>query len=213
METTTGVKQGCVLSPILFNLFINKLPEVFDDTCDPVLLNEEKLSILMWADDVLVPSLSAKGLQQAINKTYKFFSELDLSVNSKKTKVMIFNLRGLTLGDHPDHFFMCGNNRLEVASDYTYLGLKVKPSGTFSMAIEELYKKASRAWFAISNIIYKHKKLHIRRAFKIFDSLVAQVALYGCELWTPYSLKGGSENTSIDLLANGEGFSPERLNQ
>ena len=87
-----------------------------------------------------------------------FFSELDLSVNDKKTKVMVFNPRGLTLNDHPDHTFICGNNRLEVASEYTYLGLKLKQSGVFTMAIEELYKKASCAWFTISNIVYQHKK-------------------------------------------------------
>ena len=51
--TTTGVKQGCVLSPIIFNLFIMGLPEALDDdgTTDPVTLNNEKLSVLMWADD------------------------------------------------------------------------------------------------------------------------------------------------------------------
>ena len=101
---------------------------------------------------------------------------------------MVFNPRGLTLKDHPDHIFVCGHNKLEVASEYTYLGLKLKPSGVFTMATEELYKKASRAWFAISNIVYQHKKLPISRAFQIFESLVAPVALYGCELWTPYSL-------------------------
>ena len=94
---------------------------------------------------------------------------------------MVFNLRGLTLDDHPDHIFVCGCKRLDVASEYTYLGLKLKPSGSFTMAIEELYKKASRAWFAISNIVYQHKKLPVRRAFQMFDSLVAPVALYGCE--------------------------------
>ena len=86
--TTTGVKQGCVLSPIIFNLFIMGLPEHLHDdgSLDPVFLNNEKLSVLMWADDVLVLSLSAKGLQSAITKTFEFFQNLDLSVNAKKPK-------------------------------------------------------------------------------------------------------------------------------
>ena len=70
------------------------------------------------------------------------------------------------------------------------------------MAIEELYKKASRAWFSISNIVYHHKKLPVRRAFQMIDSLVAPVALYGCELWTPFSFKSGSLDSLKDLLSN-----------
>ena len=126
---------------------------------------------------------------------------------------MVFNLRGQTLNDHPDHIFKCGDKILEIASEYTYLGLKLKPSGAFTMAIDELYKKASRAWFAISNIVYQHKKLPTNKALQIFDSLVAPVALYGCELWTPFSLKVGSLDRSNDLLYNSEGFSSEHLNQ
>ena len=82
--TTTGVKQGCVLSPILFNLFINKLPFCYDNKCDPVYLGNEAINCLMWADDCVVMSTSAKGLQTSINKTVNFFRELGLEVNTKK---------------------------------------------------------------------------------------------------------------------------------
>ena len=93
--TSTGVKQGCIFSPILFNLFINKLPDVFDSDCHPVLVNSKPVHCLMWADDYVVMSTSESGLQRSINKTVSHFSQLGLTVNKKKTKVMVFNARGL----------------------------------------------------------------------------------------------------------------------
>ena len=46
--TTIGLKQGCGISPLVFNLFMNKLPDVFNQTCDPAKLQNEKLTSLLW---------------------------------------------------------------------------------------------------------------------------------------------------------------------
>ena len=92
--TSIGVKQGCGLSPLLFNLFINKLPEIFDYTCDPVKLGNLDINSLLWADDLVILSSSAEGLQNSIDKTYSFYQNLGLDINTKKTKVMIFNAAG-----------------------------------------------------------------------------------------------------------------------
>ena len=82
--TTIGLKQGCCLSGLLFNLFVNKLPSIYDLTCDPVSILDEKVSCLLWADDLLIMSRSATGLQNAINKTKSFYDSLGLEVNQKK---------------------------------------------------------------------------------------------------------------------------------
>ena len=61
-DTTDGVKQGCILSPFFFNVFLSDLPSIFDNTCDPVQLNISPLQCLLYADDLIIMSESARGL-------------------------------------------------------------------------------------------------------------------------------------------------------
>ena len=97
IKSTIGLKQGCVFSPILFNLFINKISSIFDETCSPVKINNVNLSSLLWADDLMLVSQTSTGLQNAINKMNTFYQSLDLKINIKKTKVIVFNKRGVQL--------------------------------------------------------------------------------------------------------------------
>ena len=67
-----GVKQGCILSPTLFNIFLADFqPLVETDPCNPVMLHGNlKIGCLIWADDILLLSQSKEGLQamlQALN--------------------------------------------------------------------------------------------------------------------------------------------------
>ena len=63
ITTTIGLKQGCCMSSLLFNLFVNKLPSIFYQSCDPVSILNENFNCLLWADDLLILSRSHLGLQ------------------------------------------------------------------------------------------------------------------------------------------------------
>ena len=67
--TRTGFKQGDNLSPLLYNLFANRLPSVFNDECDGVMVNNMTVNCLSWADDCVLISQSSTGLQRLIDKT------------------------------------------------------------------------------------------------------------------------------------------------
>ena len=155
--TTNEVKQGCVFSPLLFNLFINKLPTVYDSQCDPVCVGDSPVNCLMWADDCVVMSTSEAGLQRSIDKTVNHFSELGLFVNTKKTKVVIFNPSGWGPAKFPKIRFFINNNLFENKDSYTYLGIIFKPSGSVEAAVKELLAKANRAYYSMSSVSYQNK--------------------------------------------------------
>ena len=89
IDITKGVHQGNVLSPLLFNIFINDLGDNLIDTEAPVLY-DSKINHLLYADDLLLLSKSATELQQNIGKVNEFCDRLGLSVNPDKTRTMIF---------------------------------------------------------------------------------------------------------------------------
>ena len=66
--STSGLKQGCGLSPILSNIFQNDIHEIFSLDCDPIELQGLKLSSLSWADDLVLISRTASGLQNCLDK-------------------------------------------------------------------------------------------------------------------------------------------------
>ena len=208
--TTIGVKQGCGLSPLLFNLFINKLPGIFDISCDPVKLGSLEVNSLLWADDLVILSSSETGLQKSIDKTFSFYKNLGLDINIKKTKVMIFNYGGKMLKEFA---FSAGGCPIDIVDNYQYLGIKLRPSGSMQLTTDESFSKANRAWFAISNVLYQHKKLAVHKALQLFDSLIKPIFLYAAEFWLPFIIpKKGFESLN-NTLKFWESFQPELLNQ
>ena len=123
---------------------------------------------------------------------------------------MVFNKRGVTL---PKYSFYLNGIKISVTDQYQYLGLKLKPSGMLQTAVEELHDKATRAWFGISNIVYKNVRMESKKVFGIFDALVTPVALYSCEFWTPYLISKSSFTSSEKLLDAWGTLKAETLNQ
>ena len=82
--SNVGLKQGCNMSPISFNLFINNINEVFDKRfCHPVTLCNIKLSNLLYADNLILISETRTGLQSCLNNLKAYCQKWKFTVNNK----------------------------------------------------------------------------------------------------------------------------------
>ena len=92
-EANLGVKQGCRLSPLLFNIYLSDLPETLDD---PQHSNKTfpYPNAIFWADDIAMFSESEKGLTKMLKTLEKYCDTNELTLNTDKTKCMIFNKTG-----------------------------------------------------------------------------------------------------------------------
>ena len=180
-----GVRQGCSLSPTLFNMYINDLAVLLEQSATPGLtLNHTEVKFLLYADDLVLLSPTEKGLQQHLDLLEQYCQNWALTVNPNKSKVMIFQKKARS--QESRYMFNLGDAALDQTLSYDYLGLKISASGGFGLAVNALKEKACRALYSIKKQFHKIN-IPIRIWTKIFDSVVLPIALYGSEVWGPLS--------------------------
>ena len=108
-----GVSQGDPVSPNHFKIFINDMFENTPDTESPTLHNTT-IKFLLYADDVVVLANSQENLQKYVDEVETYTKLWGLTVNTDKTKVVVFNSKGKLIKSK----IMFGKTELESVSGY-----------------------------------------------------------------------------------------------
>ena len=176
-----GVKQGCILSPLLFNIFIADIVDRFGTLeCRPLKINNsDKISCLLWADDVILMSQSEEGLRNMLSALSSYVEENGMAINTKKTQCMIFN----KTGKYIRRTYPMNNGVITTTNSYKYLGFIFTPSGELCTGLKDLRDRALRAYHKLKNKMGHYFRLHPAITLSLFDSLIKPILLYSSDFW------------------------------
>ena len=119
-----GLKQGCVMSPILFSLYLADLGRLLERSGMGVQVGEKKIPGLFFADDIIIWE-EEKRLQQLLDILAKYASEWQLQFSAEKSVVIPMSRppsveRTWRVGFHPNTLREEFMNEVEKAK---YLGI------------------------------------------------------------------------------------------
>ena len=195
ITSNLGLKQGCPLSPMLFNIYIDDIKEVFDESCCPIYLQNEKINHFLYADDLVLISESSEGLQKSLDNVYQFSKTKQLTISVNKSKSMVFN----QIGRFIKYPFNLNNEILEQVQSFCYLGFEVKCSGTVKHAMNILCDKANKALRPLLCVISRFK-IPVKLSIKLFHTFISPILLYNAENWAILSDKEIDKFNSNTIL-------------
>ena len=176
-----GVKQGCILSPLLFNIFLSDLQtKIESKENNPTMLGHNHfIGCLIWADDLLLLSQSESGLSKMLQALNQYATTNELHINIDKTKIMIFNKTGRLIRKT----FYLGKSKLDTVREYKYLGFKVTPHGGINTGLQDLKDRAMRAFYKMKNQMGPLFRKHILITTQLFQTLIQPILLYASDFW------------------------------
>ena len=175
-----GVLQGEVCSPAIFSLFINDLPDCLSDNSLGVQVVDILIKILMFADDMAIFSSTREGLQIGLNNLYSYCTKWGITVNTEKTKIVVFRKGGKLAKE--DKWSFNGKN-IEVVNIFKYLGCFLSAQCNFKKHIENAIESARKGLFLLKQYISTNPEILPISQLELFNTMIKPILKYDSEVW------------------------------
>ena len=176
-----GVPQGSILSPFLFNAYINDLAlneEIHNLGVN--LTGEYRIGSILYADDTALLSHSQNEAQTQLNIMCQWSLDWGLSIHPGKTEVMVFKF-DKNYNKKKEPLCLGENIILNFCNSFKYLGIMFdKRSSTIGL---QNLEKSKKKFNSLISLFSKYGNMDGNSLTRIFKSILRSTLIYGCEIF------------------------------
>uniref|UniRef100_A0A4W2FXG3 Reverse transcriptase domain-containing protein n=1 Tax=Bos indicus x Bos taurus TaxID=30522 RepID=A0A4W2FXG3_BOBOX len=176
LQIGKGVRQGCILSPCLFNLYEEYIMRNagLEEAQAGIKIARRNTNNLRYADDTTLMAESEEELKSLLMKVKEESEKVGLKVNIQKTKIV---------ASGPITSWEIDGETVETVSDFIFLGSKITADGDCSHEIKRCLLLGRKVMTNLDSI-FKSRDITLPTKVRLVKAMVFPVVVYGCESWT-----------------------------
>ena len=176
-RTTIGLRQGCLLSPTLFNIFLERImADALEDHEGTISIGGRTVTNLRFADDIDGLAGQKQELVKLVNCLEVASTAYGMQISAERNQLMTNNTNGISTDITID------NKKLETVRSFKYLGAIVSDEGSKSEVLSRISQTTAAG--TKLKVISNDKNIAISSKIRLMRSLAMSIFSYACETCT-----------------------------
>jgi hypothetical protein len=184
VQIRRGVRQGCVLSPSLFNVYTDFIfreieEENTEEETPGIVVGGHIINNLRYADDTALIAGSEEDLQTLVDTIKEESNKYGLNINKKKTQTMVITKKT----EIPKVYIKIDGKTLDQVHSFIYLGQLFTEDGRSEQEIKRRIGIAKTTFSKMSKLLTNHN-ISYQLRLRLTKCYIWSVLMYACETWT-----------------------------
>ena len=176
LQIGKGARQGCILSPCLFNLHAEYIMRNagLEEAQAGIKIAGRNINNLRYADDTTLMAESEEELKGLLLKVKEEREKVDLKLYIQKTKIM---------ASCPIPPWQIDWGTVETVADFIFLGSKITADADCIHEIKRCLLLVRKVMTNLDSIL-KSRDINLSTKVRLVKAMVFPVVMYGCGSWT-----------------------------